>query len=129
MTSSEMVTTWSPGEAEKEGKPIVELIKALNVHLKEKGIEPEEYGFNVQYDIGWNAPDTPMPAFFWQLVAFAVEGGSEGYYVHVGCILKAKRGAKYPEYMEFGLAKTYTPDSAYALAKEAQRWLTAIRWN
>jgi hypothetical protein len=48
-------------------------------------------------------------------MAFAVESGSEGYYVHVGAILKAERGSK-PDftasYMDFGFAKTYSAESA-----------------
>ena len=32
-------------------------------------------------------------------------------------------------YMDFGHAKTYSADQAYAIAREAQRFLTAAMWN
>jgi hypothetical protein len=130
MNSSEMVTTWSPGEPEKEGKPIAELIDALNKHTKGMA---EEYDFSLNPSLRWDAPETRIPARYWQLISYAVEGGSEGYYVHVGCLLRseARRADKKPisDYLDFGFAKTYSPESAYALAKEAQRFLTALRWN
>jgi hypothetical protein len=58
-------------------------------------------------------------------VTFAVEGGSEGYYVHVGAILKAERESKpnfTASYTDFGFAKTYSAESVYELAKQARRF-------
>ena len=33
------------------------------------------------------------------------------------------------QWIDLGLAKTYSPDNAYALATEAQRFLMAAEWN
>jgi hypothetical protein len=134
MVGPEMVTTFSPGEPEKEGKLISELIQAINEHLKGAGIEAEEYDFSVNPTIRWDSPEARIPARYNHLIAYAIEGGSEGYYVHVGCLQHDKEAyakEKMPKstYTDWGFAKTYSPDSAYALAKEAQRFLTATRWN
>lgn len=112
---------------------IHDLLRAVNQHLKRIGIEPEEYDFSVSAgitarhgnDAGEKNPE--IPKFRW-LVAFAVEGGSEGYYVHCGAIL-SDPGPDGRNYVEFGICKTYSADSAYAIAREVQRFLTAALWN
>jgi hypothetical protein len=110
------------------------LIKALNVHCKKTGIEAEEYHFTVSPSIKYDTPGQLLPEKWAYLIAYAIEGGSEGYYVHVGAILKDGSGCfggavKLPSYMDFGFCKTYSADSAYAIAREAQRFLTAAQWN
>jgi hypothetical protein len=139
MTSAEMVTTWSmedgTANAHKAYKPVAELIKALNAHLKAQGIEAEEYDFCESPMLKHDTPGARIPQKFHQLIAYAIEGGSEGYYVHVGALLPgpdgmAPKGQLYTvPYLDFGFAKMWRAESAHAMAREAQRFLNAIRWN
>jgi hypothetical protein len=80
-----------------------ELLKALNAFC---GKLAEEYDFSTVL-----CREAHVPEKYWRLVAFAVEGNNEGYYVHVGAILSTERSL--PTYLEFGLAKTYSSESAY----------------
>lgn len=128
MTGSEMVTEFKLGDWSTEGVKIAELIKALREHTK--GIA-EEYDFVLSPTLKYDHPQMAIPARYSNLVAYAIEGGSEGYYVHVGCILQGEdsRANPFQKYLDFGFAKTYSAESAYKLATEAQRFLTAARWN
>lgn len=143
MTGTEMVTNFK-----LEGASIRALLEELNAHMKLAGLEPEEYEFVVSAGIKYGDPARTVPnerAYRW-LVAWAVEGGSEGYYVHVGAMMTRDEWAKgfdvlpgvkihakfddgYMAYMDFGFCKTYSAESAYAICREAQRFLTAARWN
>ena len=110
------------------------LIKALNSHMKAANLEADEYNFCVTPSVHYDAPGALLPEKWAHLIAFAIEGGSEGYYCHVGAILKDNSGCfggavNLPTYMDFGFCKTYSADSAYAIAREAQRFLTAAAWN
>ena len=104
------------------------LLKALNAHC---GALAEEYNFALDFDLapetGYRAkpavPASVIPQDFRWLIAFAVEGGSEGYYVHVGAMRPGRI------YEEFGLAKTNSSASAYELATQASRFLAAAAWN
>lgn len=60
------------------------------------------------------------------IVAFAVEGANEGYYVHLAALIP---GTGLGTFDDLACCKTYTPDNAYAIAREAQRFLTAAAWN
>lgn len=93
------------------------LLKAINAYC---GNLAAEYDFSLNFDL---TEETLIPQEFRYLIAFAVEGGSEGYYVHVGAMLD---GGKY---QEFGIAKTYSSESAYELAKQVSRFLAAACWN
>jgi hypothetical protein len=142
VNSADMVTDFKLTEG---GRPatVLSLLQALN---KFCGSLAEEYNFT--------AVDrtADIREKYWRLVAFAVEGNSEGYYVHVGAIVRreqivshgrtvdcptaARNGccpghpeALLPVYIEFGLAKTYSSESAYAMAKEVSRFLAAAAWN
>jgi hypothetical protein len=99
---------------------IQSLLKAINAHC---GKMAEEYDFSTYRVTGF------IPEKYWNLVAFAVEGGSEGYYIHVGAITRQERQDDAPAYIDFGCAKTYSSDSAYAMAKEVSRFLSAAAWN
>jgi hypothetical protein len=114
-----------------------DLLKALNEHVApdHRGFatpikdQAEEYSFTpLQCPTADLSALVWIPEKYWHLVAFAVEGNSEGYYVHVGAILRGEYN-KATEYIEFGLAKTYSPESAYQIAKEASRFLVAAQWN
>jgi hypothetical protein len=104
------------------------LLKAINAQF---GTLAEEYDFSLDFDLvgesGLKAKPGVSPSLipqdFHELIAYAVEGGSEGYYVHIGALLPDSH------YMQFGIAKTWNPDSAYELAKQTARFLAAARWN
>jgi hypothetical protein len=125
MIGTEHFHTWSPTK-----KTAKELCRALDAHLTSAGVEPEEYGFSGRvYAAG---PDD-LPDRRW-LVAFAVEGTNEGYYVHVGAVQPRPAcglGADDPPafYYDLGFCKTYSPDSAYAICREVQRFLSCAEWN
>ncbi len=122
MTAAE----WVDKDFKLEGKTTRDLCQALNAYVKSKGLEIEEYGFSPA--AGVMRGDVPLPDKFWNLIAFNVEGGSEGWYVHVGAIQRSDT-YKHPVYIDFGFAKMWTPEKAYALAVEAQRFMSAIVWN
>jgi hypothetical protein len=116
-------------KAQVEMSTVGSLIKALNAFC---GHLAEEYNFAMCLDLvserdyrGKEPKPEPsrIPQKYRWLIAFAVEGGSEGYYVHLGAMLGEGR------YQEFGLAKTNTSESAYELAKQASRFLAAAAWN
>jgi hypothetical protein len=113
-----MVTDFKLGKDCKVG----DLVDAINDYC---GAIAEEYGFSTAI----SNPDMLIPAKYWQLVAFAVEGSNEGYYVHLGAILSPETRGGVAAYVQFGCAKTYTSDSAYEMAKQASRFLAAAAWN
>lgn len=126
---SELITDFQLGDWEKEGVELPLLLKAINKHC---GQLAEEYAFILSPTFRFEGIANPcLPARYRQLIAFATEGGSEGYYVHVGALLEQDdRSQKHTQqYVDFGFAKTYSAESAYALAREAQRFLSAARWN
>ena len=132
MNSAEMVTDFVIHEHRPDPNPerkgylifvqrakIVDLIRALNKYC---GKLAEEYPFS-QSPMLLNNPMERIPEHRW-LVAFVVEGDSEGYYIHITAMLKGGG-----QHQEIALAKTYSAESAYKLATEAQRFLTAAAWN
>ncbi len=109
-----------------------ELCKAVTAYCKSKGLQPDEYGFDSWRPL-YGAPEPRLPEKWWHLIAFVVEGGSEGFYIHIGAMVQQHMSKENPngdaKWVDLGLAKTYSPDNAYALATEAQRFLTAAEWN
>ncbi len=107
-----------------EMSKIQDLLKAINAYC---GQLAEEYDFSLNFALrpanGLPQSETLIPEKYRWLVAFAVEGGSEGYYVHMGAMLDGG------QYQEFGLAKTNTAESAYELTKQTSRFLAAASWN
>lgn len=120
MNSAEWVTQFSLTENGKP-KPVRELLDVLNAHLKTAKLEAEEYHFCLSPSLN---DAQLLPKQYRWLVAFAVEG----YYVHVGAMMQQPHD-QFRQYMDFGFAKTYSAESAYAIAKEAQRFLSAAVWN
>jgi hypothetical protein len=104
---------------------IGDLVKALNSFC---GHLAEEYNFTVSAYVKYEDKNATVPENFLQLIAYAVEGGSEGFYVHIGAILRGHEDATNP-YQDFGFCKTYSSESAYAICKDAQRFLNATLWN
>jgi len=117
MTSAEMVTDFK-----LDGSTIQGLIKAINRYC---GQLAEEYDFRKSWEYTETAP---LPKYL-RLFAYAVEGTNEGYYVHIACLVENESRHMSPLYRGLALAKTYSPDSAYALAREASRFLAAAAWN
>jgi hypothetical protein len=124
MTSAEMVTDFKLMDAKNKMVSIAALMKALNEFC---GKMAEEYNFcdNSRWAIGISPL---VPEKYSNLIAYAVEGKNEGYYVHVGAIVPQSGNGPW-HYIDFGFAKTWSPESAYALAKEASRFLAAAQWN
>ena len=131
MTGTEMVTSFQLKDA-----TIRELLRAITAHCKKQGVEAEEYEFGVAphhwsgqiMDRGASVKLPDMIRYRW-LIAFAVEGANEGYYCHVGGITRCDSHLDVQKFEDFGFAKTNSAENAYALAKEAQRFLTAALWN
>lgn len=148
MTSKEQVTDFK-----LEGTSIRQLLQAVNAHLSLCGIEPEDRGFGVNHELeDYRNPNTakiPNARDYRWLIAFAIEGSNEGYYIHIGAMMHfPTRGFgsfEIPDtpvgkihitprpatmtYMDFGHAKCYSAEQAYQIATEAQRFLTAAAWN
>ena len=120
-----MITTFKLKEG-AQPVTVEALVRALNAHLRAIGLEPDEYDYCVSPRIAYSDPqvDQHLPKKYRWLVAFAIEGGSEGYYIHVGAVDDATA-----TYTDLGFAKTYSPENAYAIARETQRFLTAAEWN
>lgn len=144
MTQAEMVTDFAaykyapvpdkPGYLHHVGMAkLTDLVKALNAHC---GHLADEYNFSLASEFRYAGDrrrddkhiDATIPGDLWHLIAFCVEGGSEGYYVHVGALLRTDKVVN-RNYVDIAFAKTYSTESAYQLAREAQRFLTATEWN
>lgn len=122
MTSKDWITDFKLNQ-NGENCTVQSLLRAMNQHC---GDLAEEYNFSLGLDLNQTSR---IPERYWRLIAFAVEGNSEGYYVHVGALLRPESRNALPQYFEFGLAKTYSSESAYKLATEASRFLAAASWN
>jgi hypothetical protein len=116
-----------------EMSTVKSLLKAVNLHC---GKLAEESDFSLsptllygKYGKGKRGEDTLIPEKYWNLIAFAVEGQNEGYYIHIGALLRHDETTDTSEYMDLGVAKTYSSESAYAMAREAGRFLSAAAWN
>jgi len=138
MNSAEMVTHFATREhrphPDKPGylqfvqmAKVSDLIKALNKHC---GSLAEEYNFSASgyYYPSRELGDKRLPDYRW-IIAFCVEGGSEGYYVHISAIMPDKKGDGKNECIGIALAKTYSAESAHKLTIEASRFLAAAEWN
>lgn len=122
MTSKDWITDFKLQD-NGENVTVQALLKAINQYC---GALAEEYHFSLGLDLDHK---TRIPEKYWRLIAFAVEGNSEGYYIHVGALLRPESHHGMPQYLEFGLAKTYSSESAYKMATETSRFLAAAAWN
>lgn len=119
---------------EIEMAKIVDVIADLKAYSGTLGLESLDY-FNVTPSIKYGCPDAAtqpgdrVPVKRFHTIAYAVEGGCEGYYVHCGCILRVENSRDTPGYVDFGVAKLFNRDEAERLAVACQRWLTAADWN
>ncbi len=124
MTSLEQVTDFN-----YEGATVRQLFQAINDYLTKCGIEPEDRGFGTSFDEDMLVGRSE---FRW-MIAFAIEGESEGYYIHIGGLNRTlnsrSSNSRSRDYYDFGHAKCYSADQAYQIAREAQRFLTSADWN
>lgn len=58
-----------------------------------------------------------------------LNGDSEGYYVHIGVMVDFGDRMEPGKYFDLGFVKLWDPKTAQTLATEAQRFLSATRWN
>lgn len=127
MNTKEQVTTFSleePGTGKQVS--VSALIKAINAHCREQ-LKGESFCDTTAWDS--LRKDERVPQTYRSLIAFAMEGESEGWYVHVGAIVVFGDGPYPGIYVNFGHAKMWSAEDAYDLCREAQRFLTATRWN
>ncbi|HEX5426555.1 MAG TPA: hypothetical protein VFW94_23610 [Candidatus Acidoferrales bacterium] len=112
-----------------ENKTIVEIIKGLNAHL-EQHIQREERDWETFCcSAAWENPNAVLPERYRWLIAFSVEGESEAWYVHVGAIVQRSILSAANAYIDMGFTKVWSVEASFAVQKEAQRFLTAARWN
>lgn len=87
---------WEPNP-EKPGylrfvrmKTVQEVFDELKARLEAENLVPDEYFHaDIEHRYNNNTPEEmPIPSEFWRVACFAVKGGSEGYYFHIGVILK-----------------------------------------
>lgn len=126
MNTKEQVTDFSLEEP-GTGKQVTvsALIKALNLHCKEK-LAGESF---CDTSTWCERSGERIPDRYRSLIAFAIEGDSEGWYVHVGAMVRFGCDDGKGLYVDFGFAKMWSADEAYDLCREAQRFLSAARWN
>jgi len=117
MTPAEMVTDFKflPGKTTKG-----ELCKAIVAHLHKLGMVADEYDLS---PISWSNRDQVAWDGFGRILAFVQEGGSEGYYIHLGTVDREAR------YETVGLAKMNMAEPSYKMGTEVQRFLCAMVWN
>lgn len=108
---------------------VVDIVKALERHCKAAlKLESLDY-FTASSAFKYDNPDKTVPVKRAWDIAFAVEGGSEGYYVHFGSVLRGEKVGEQAGYFDYGFAKLYDRAEASALCTEAQRFLTSAGWN
>jgi len=111
-----------------DGATNVSMARAINRHLTELGIEPQEYGYSACSIKPGQTEDLPK-RYRW-LLSFAVEGGSEGYYCHVGMIIPAPEFSTDPTtYVDICFCKTWDQESANTIAAAVQRFCVNAEWN
>lgn len=124
------VTDFSLEDANGQQVKVVDLIKALNHHCKKEELEGESFSCPFEWDA--EKKDIQIPERYRWLVAYAVEGESEAWYVHVGAMIRPESPVSNFDnysYMDFGFAKVWSKEVAFAVAREVQRFLWAARWN
>ena len=124
MVQGEMVTDFKLEH--EDGTPVTqsEIVKAVETHCKEI-LDGECFCDRSR----WTGEGGPLPERYRHLIAFWMEGDNEGWDVHIGCMVEFGGGGHHGEYIDMGFAKVWTADAAKRLATEAQRFLTATRWN
>jgi hypothetical protein len=126
MTPTETVTDFKLEEP--DGKPVTfsAILKAVEKHCK-----PLLDGETFFDQAGWgkDTKDARLPKRWRSLIAWTMDGNSEGYYVHLGLMVDFGNNLQPGHYIDIGYAKLWDPNAAQAVATEAQRFLSAVRWN
>ena len=105
-----------------ENRPVGDVLRELNRRLDADDIEFGESDFS-DMTAYLDGSDRRMPRCRW-LVVFPVRGGSEGWYVHVEAIIDRPDRVRVNQLL--GLAKTWSPDSAWEIARAAARHLDIV---
>lgn len=124
MIRSEQVTDFKLEH--EDGTPVTtgEIVKAVEAHCKEL-LDGESFCDRSK----WFGEIDKLPERWRHLIAWWMEGDNEGWYVHLGVMVDFGGGGKPGEYWDMGFAKLWSPETAKKVATEAQRFLTAARWN
>jgi hypothetical protein len=106
-----------------KGRPLAEILKKLSSGLQDAGLIVDEY-FDVSPDARYEQKLDEWPENAWRILCFAVEGGSEGHYVHVDVLLQQPYAP--PKYVSMFLLKTFLGlEHALRLSNELTRLLHA----
>ena len=124
MTRSEHVTDFKLDDADGRSITLSAVVKGVQEHCKEI-LEGERFCDRSE----WFGEGGPLPERWRHLIAYAMEGDNEGYYVHLGVMVDFGGGGKHGEYIDMGFVKLWSADHARRVCNEAQRFLTAARWN
>ncbi len=126
MIRAEFITDFSLEES--DGKPVTfsAIVKAVEQHCKPL-LDGETFCDRSTWDA--EAKDTRLPEHWRSLIAFAMDGDSEGYYVHIGVMVDFGSVQQPGKYIDIGFVKLWTPKAAQDVAVKAQRFLSAARQN
>ncbi len=126
MTKTSFVTDFSLEEA--DGRPVTfsALVRAVEQHCKSL-LDGETFCDKSSWDPEDN--NARLPERWRILIAFAMRGDSEGYYVHIGVMIDFGSIQQPGTYIDIGFAKVWTAQAAEDIAIEAQRFLSAAREN
>lgn len=113
---------------EIEMAQVADIVKAIDAYCKQFAIESLDY-VAASSEVKYLNQSLRVPEKYFHNIAYAVEGSSEGYYVHFGVILQREKPGEKQNYMDYGFAKLYSREEASKLATEIQRFLTAAEWN
>jgi hypothetical protein len=127
MTKAEQITDFRLEEP--NGKPVTlgAIVKAVEEFCK---VQLDGERFHNRSD--WESKEQPpkrLPKHWRSLIAFPVDGDSEGYYVHIGVMVCFGDLQQPGSYIDMGFVKLWDAGTAYTVAAEAQRFLSAVRWN
>ena len=113
---------------EADGMPVTlsAIIRAVEEYLKPQ-LDGERFCDRSEWDA--ESKGRRLPKRWRSLIAFALDGDSEGYYVHIGVMVDFGDRLEPGKYIDMGFVKLWDALTARAVATEAQRFLSATRWN
>ncbi len=127
MTKAEWVTDFKLQGPDGKPVPLSDIVKAVEEHCKAK-LDGERFHDRSAWDSKGHPP-ARLPERWRHLIAFAIDGDSEGYYVHIGVMIGFGDIQEPGRYLDIGFVKLWDPKTAQDVATEAQRFLSASRWN
>jgi hypothetical protein len=126
MTGTESVTEFSLEDAQGQPVTVSAIVEAINEYCR-PWLTGESFGDRSTWEP--TRKGETLPERWRYLVAYCVDGDCEGWYVHIGCMVNFGYEQTHGDYIDFGHAKLWTAADAYTVAREAQRFLSACRWN